>query len=162
MPWRWRGPTGASCFILLSVLKVHLGCRTLGFDFVVCTIVVGCAHPVEEACEVHTRNQKIQEPQVCLKAGLSSRCLPAHPSRNPAIHQTQSPTPTASCCPKGLAANVALFPEKWMPLRPNKAATDASLPLRTQADQPTNPQGFPPPRETVNNLWGWRWRFLKN
>lgn len=56
---------------------------------------------------------------------------------NPIAHTLS----VASSCPKGSAANVALFPEKWMPLRPNKSATGASLPLCTQAD---HPQTLPP------------------
>lgn len=131
-----------------SVLKVHRGCCTLGFAF-----VVVCAHPVEEACEVHTRNQQIQEPLGCLNAGLRSEGLSAHPSTNQTIFQPQSPTP--SVWPHRVQKGQQLM---WLYSQKSGCLSDQTYrPLvlhAPSAHRQTDPRARPPPREPVNNLRG--------
>lgn len=88
---------------------MHLSSYCLVFSKSICAVALrhlvfavfaqltaGRAHPVEEAREVHTENQKIQGPQVWSQAGHScGGWLPAHLSRNQPIRRAELPTPSA-------------------------------------------------------------------
>lgn len=70
-------------------------------------------------------------------AASSPEQKPTHPSS-----RTAHTLSVASPCPEGLAAHVALFPERWMPLRPSKPAAGASP--ATSPHRQTLPTSPPP------------------
>lgn len=87
-----------------------------------------------------------------LKAGLSSRWLPAYPSRNLTIHQTQLPTPQhGHMTSKRASSKCGFIPRKTCLEDQAKSLLVPSSPCPYRQ---TNPPALPPTQETINNLWG--------